>query len=140
VSLRDQLGAIYDGHGKLTPQLVVDTARDRSHPLHTRFEWDNTVAGEAWRRHQAGALIRSVGLVYKPATELDGEQSIRAFQAVRREDGHSYEPSETVAADPLLAAMVLRDMEREWQQLRRRYGHFAEFVQMIRADLGETAA
>jgi hypothetical protein len=33
MSLRDQLQAIYNERGKLTPTIVVDEARDESHPL-----------------------------------------------------------------------------------------------------------
>lgn len=30
---------------------------------------------------------------------------------------------------------VLREMEREWRQLQSRYGHFQEFVDMVRGDV-----
>lgn len=32
-------------------------------------------------------------------------------------------------------ALVLRDMERDWKQLRSRYETFAEFTEMIRKDI-----
>lgn len=141
MSLRDQMQAVYDQHGRLTPTLVVDTARDPSHPLHSRFEWDDSVAGEAWRRHQAHELIRSVKVTYAEADDTSPEKKVRAFHAVRTEAGHVYEPAEKVAADPFLSQLVLRDMEREWQQLKRRYQEFEEFWRMVRqdADDGEAA-
>ncbi len=58
MSVADEIRAIYERHGRLTPALVVDEARDEIHPLHGHFEWDDTVAGEEYRRVQASRLIR----------------------------------------------------------------------------------
>lgn len=135
MSLRDQLQAIYDQRGKLTPAIVVDEARAENHPLHSRFEWDDKVAGEAWRRQQAHELIRSVRVVYKQADETSPEKSVRAYHAVRTEDGHVYEPAEKVAQDEFARQLVLGDMRREWEALKRRYESFQEFLDMIRRDL-----
>lgn len=139
MNLRDQLLAIREKHGRLDPHLVIEEARDEAHPLHSRFEWNDSVAGEAWRRSQAHDLIRSVRLVYREATEQEAARSVRAFHAVRREDGHAYEPAEEVIEDPFTRRLVLADMEREWKALRRRYDAFAEFADMVRRDI-EAAA
>lgn len=138
-NLRDQLQEIYDKHEQLTPELVVEEARKKTHPLHTRFEWNNTAAADSWRKHQAAELIRSVRIVYREATENEQAKSVRAYHAVRSEDGHKYEPAEKVADDPFLKRLVLADMEREWKALHRRYSDFAEFVDMVKTDL-EAAA
>lgn len=139
MSLRDHLQSIYDQRGKLTPQLVVEVATDAEHPLHSRFEWDDTVAGAKYREVQASELIRSVKVVYREATETERARMTRAWVATRApEEPHLYEPVEKVAADPLLRAMTLRQMEREWQDLKRRYADFEEFWQLIRNE-GEAA-
>jgi len=139
-NLRDELQSIYDTHATLTPALVVDSARDEKHPLHNRFEWDDAVAGEAYRRHQAHELIQSVRVVYREADDKEGARSVRAFHAVRTEDGHAYEPLDKITSDPMLAKILLRDMEREWKQLMRRYGQFEEFLALVRGDLEQAAA
>lgn len=139
MSLRDQLQDIYNRHGNLTPVLVVDEARDPVSPLHSRFEWNDAVAGEAWRREQAHALIQSVRVVYRQADDKVSEKSVRAFHAVRNDTGFVYEPVEKVANDPLITKMILADMQREWTALKRRYEHFAEFLVMVRKDLSEAA-
>lgn len=140
MSLRDQLQGIYDSHGELSPRLVLDEARDPAHPLHSRFEWDDSIAAERWRVHQAHELIQSVKIVYRQAKGKTPAKDIRAFHAVRTPNGHVYEPAENIAADELLTAMVLRDMERDWKALKTRYGHFAEFVRMVRDDTADGAA
>jgi hypothetical protein len=137
--LRSVLLEIHRQHGYLTPALVVDLARDNDHPLHAVvFDRSPEDAAEAWYLARAHELIRRVRVTHLPAG--DGEPlSVRAFQAVRgaTTNAYVYEPSEEVAANPLLAQMVLRDMERDWRTLRARWGHFAEFVRMVRDDLGE---
>lgn len=137
--LRDELLAVRGQHGQLTPQLVVDTARDPAHPLHSRFEWNDAVAGEAWRRQQAHELIRKARIVYRTADESGPEKSVRAFVAVRAEEGHVFDPVEEVAEDPFRRKLVLADMEREWKALFARYQEFEEFLSLVRQDVGDAA-
>ncbi len=46
--------------GTLRVDDVIDEARDPDSPLHTEFDWDDSVAAEKWRREQARELIRTV--------------------------------------------------------------------------------
>lgn len=140
MSLRDELQAIYDQQGEMTPEVVVTEATPKTHPLHGHFEWNDKVAGHQYRLVQARELIRSVKIVYREGTETEDPQKVRAWQAVRTPNGHAYRPTHEVLEDEMLTAMVLRDMEREWKQLHRRYGHFAEFAAMVRGDLEEKAS
>lgn len=131
MTIRDHLQAIYDQHGRLTPELVVQAARPKDHPLHAHvFDRAQKDAAEAWYRSRAHELIQSVTIVYRE--DPDGtKHRIRAFHATRTEQGHAYEPVERVASEPFLREMVLRDMEREWKQLQARYGNFTEFLEMV---------
>lgn len=141
MSLRDQLQTIYDEYGRLTPELVVQTARPKNHPLHARvFDRVPEHAAEAWYRYRAHELIQSVRVVYKEADESGPSKSVRAYQAVPApEGGFDYKPSEEVAADPLTKQIVLRQMEREWKQMVARYGQFKEFAELVNGDLAEVA-
>ena len=85
-------------------------------------------------------LIRSVRVIYKEATETEAARSVRGFHAIARPDGHVDEPLDDVVQDEFTRNLVLRDMEREWQALKRRYEQFAEFVAMVRQDLEDEAA
>lgn len=138
MSLREQLQAIYEEHRRLTPALVVDVAREPGHPLHARLEWDDSVAGEAYRRQQAQELITSVQIVYR-TSEGGKEHKVRAFHAVRSETdgtngGYAYHPADQVVRDPLLTRLLMQDMEREWRQLKARYDQFVEFWELVKAD------
>lgn len=139
-STRDELLSIRDANGGvLTPEIVVDVARNPEHPLHSRFEWDDSVAAERYRRDQAHVLIQKAKVAFQPQGEAGPPRLARAFVAIRAADGHVYDPVEEVAQDPLRRKMALADMEREWKALRRKYEEFAEFLDMIRRDLNDAA-
>lgn len=142
-SLRDQLLAIRSEAGRLTPQIVVDAARPDAHPLHSKFEWDDSLAAEAHRRSQAADLIRSVRVTYLPVDEGSAPGSVRAFHATTRVDSdevvHAYDPVEDILDDPLQRAILLKDMERDWKALRKRWESFKEFWEAVASDLAKTA-
>jgi len=136
MSLREHLQAIYNERGQLTPALVVDVARDEQHPLHLRFEWNDTAAAEKYRRHQAHNLIRSVRICH--ASPKGGEPvSIRAFHAIQDPTTRKYvyEPTAVVMQDPMVRRLLLAEMQRDWQALRRRYEELEEFWDLIEGDL-----
>lgn len=132
--IREHLEAIYQQHGRLTPTLVVETARPEEHPLHDIvFDCDEHEASERYYRERAHHLIRTVKVVYRDP-DTDEEKRVRAFHAVPATSGADlfvYEPAAKVRQDPFLRELVLRAMEREWKALRERYEHFEEFVNLI---------
>jgi hypothetical protein len=143
VTLREVLQAVYERNGALTPEIVVEEARDGtdavSQYLHDRLTWDNDDAAERWRLEEAQRLIQRAKVTYKPA-EGNDLGSVRAFWAVPRENGRSYEPIEEIAADPVKSKIVLADAERAWRDLMARYGHLEEFLALVQADLREQAS
>jgi hypothetical protein len=136
-SLRDELLAIRAQHGVLTPAVVRDEARNVDHPLHNRFEWDDSVAGEAYRLDQAHRLIQSVRINYRAPDQTP--RQVRGFHAIRTEHGYAYETVEEVGSDPMKAKLLLAEYEREWRDLRRRWEHLPDFWRVIQGDLADTA-
>lgn len=136
-NLREHLLAIRDEHGALTPQLVVDAARDAAHPLHTRFEWDDSKAAEKWRLEQASQLLR---VTYRPIAGKPTD--LRAFSAVRGEDTPTsdYVPTEEALADPFTRELLLRSMKRDWQTFKRRYDQMSEFASYVAEQIGDVSA
>lgn len=139
MALQEILQEIYEERGRLTAAIVLEEARDPGHPLHTRFEWDDTVAAERYRLEQAGELIRRVKIVYKPATSRSLAKSVRAYHSVPDNAGRSFRPVEEVVENPLMLKIVLAEMERDWKLLKERYSHLVQFAQMIQRDLDQAA-
>lgn len=140
MNLRDALDEVRKDYGRLTGENCVAAWSDPSHPCHTRLEWDDTVAGHAYRVLQANEIIRRVTVKYGPTRRNGQPRLVRAFVSLPDSEGRAYLPAEEVALDPQLRAIALRDMEREWKQLKARYAHFAEFAAMVLRDLGEEEA
>jgi hypothetical protein len=137
-NLRDELLAIRSEHGRLTPEAVVQAASADDHPLHDRFEWDDTTAARKYRLAQARQLIRVVRETY---TDRQGNPAdVRTFHAIPRAEGMAYEPLGEIVRDDVASKVLMNSMEREWRQLKARYEHFSEFRDLILQDLGDGAA
>ena len=46
-----------ESEGGLTPKTLVAASRDENAPLHSEFEWNDSIAGEKYREFQARKLI-----------------------------------------------------------------------------------
>ena len=133
------LQGIYAENGRLTAMLVVDAARPVGSPLHSRFEWDDTIAGPAYRLQQAGAVIRSVKVVRDDAPDLEPTR-VRAFVHLpttlgedETDDAATYVPVEVVAGNAEMDALARKEMQRRIQALRRTYASYAAFWEEIHA-------
>ena len=58
-----KLAEIAEAYGRLTPDLVVQEAKDPDSILHNLFEWDDAEAGHQHRLFQARQIITSVRVV-----------------------------------------------------------------------------
>jgi hypothetical protein len=138
-NLRDVLLEIRTKRGSLTPEIVVEEAADPMHPLHHRFEWNDTEAARKYRLNQAASLLR---VKYKHDVG-DDRTDMRAFWVTRDVNGKStqvYEPMEEVVLDPFQRQLMLSQMRRDWQTFKKRYQHMQEFTQEVLAALEEEQA
>lgn len=128
--LRTQLQTLYDQHGELSPDLVVSAASPKEHPLHAYFEWDNKVAGPKYRLLQAEDLIRSIKVTYKD--RHGASQSVRWWHPVRTDTPSVYDPLDVISENEISMSVLLRQAERDWKLMKRRYGHLTEFWQLVK--------
>lgn len=105
--------------GVLDPKAVVDAARDRKHPLHDRFEWNNDRASDKYRISQARTLIRSVKLiVHTSTTRVKSVFYMRDPEAAAGQRGYSSLPR-IREADETRRAAVVAEFERAAGALTR---------------------
>ena len=134
--LRASLTRIYEKNGELTPAAVVDEARPEKSELHHRFEWDDAVAGEAYRRTQAAELIRSVKITFSDRST--GERKyVRAFHSLH-ETGDAerggYAPTDEILQDELATRILQQSFKREIADMQRKYGHLDEYKAWVRGE------
>lgn len=107
------------GKGILTPQAVVEDARDPKSPLHGQFNWDVSKAAYEYWLDQARALIVSVRYVYKTEKTV-----VKAVFYHRNPDAAGTEPGyvsiPTLRSDEDMSRSALIDaFRRIGDELRR---------------------
>jgi hypothetical protein len=122
-----ELSRINDG--LLNPHDVVEFARSPHTALHSKFDWDDSVAGHNWRLHQARMLINVLVTVLP---QVDKE--VRAFVSVQsdrnREGG--YRTTQSVLADAELRSILLDQYYRDMQAFISRFHLLNEAAKVIR--------
>lgn len=128
---RDALEDIRSRKGQLTPDIVLDEARDESHPLHNSFEWDDNIAAEAHRRWQARSLIKAIIV-------REEKYDCPAFVSVRIESVRSYEPVSVVSVSDVFKNSVLteykeriRNLKKETYRLMRYFEQAERFLEKL---------
>lgn len=114
---------------RLNPAELVEESRPEDAPLHSEFEWDDSVAAEKYRETQAGELIRH--LVVRIEAN-DQEYPTRQYFMVQPE-AKIYEPIQVILKDEDKTAMLLDQAKRELQAFKAKYAGLKELSEVIRA-------
>ena len=80
-----ELAKVASEEGILKPASVVEAARSESSPLHPCFTWDDSVAAEKQRLHEARLLIKCIR-IERPETG----RTEPVYVSVRTEDARGY--------------------------------------------------
>lgn len=113
----------------LEPADIVSAARDAKSVLHPHFEWDDSVAAEAYRCDQARELVRSL-TVDVSRSNLEAKP-VRAFVSVEAGGERGYVTTATAMSSGELRKQVL---ERAWSELeawRRRHAELTELARLF---------
>lgn len=131
-----ELEAIYEEHGKLTPPLIVDDARNNERETHKLLEWDDTAAAESYRQEQARHVMRNIIIVRtEPATEKEEPKiiKIRAFENVDIEDGRYFMPIQVAIQREDTRNYMLQQALKALASFRQKYGAIKELSAVIDA-------
>ena len=110
----EEIDRLYQSKGRILPEDIVEASKDESAPLHSCFEWDDTVAAHKYRCSQASTIIRLiVAEDMSPSKECD----VRAF--VHVED--SYNPISVVVNSQDAMESLLKTAMSELFAFRRKY-------------------
>jgi hypothetical protein len=118
-AIDQELETIRKNHaGILRPADIVAFARDKTTALHSRFEWNNTAAAEAYRLLQAHSLIR----VCVTAHEESGRQ-IRTYVSLTPDRGKDvgYRYVKDVLTDAEQAQQMIEDAKGELRAFAAKY-------------------
>ena len=114
---------------EITPENVLDLARDEKTELHKCFEFDDTIAGEKYRLIQARDIIRH--FVIKYTSDEGEEQRLRTFQITTVTN--RYEPTRVIMKNPDEYAALLSRAKEELRNVKRRYQTLTELEEVFEA-------
>lgn len=116
-----------ENDGILQPETVVEEARPRSSPLHSRFTWDNTKAAHEYRLWQARQLIRVVVDVIEG---VEGKHEVFvSLTTDRKESG--YRVVTDVLSDTDLRRQMLHDAMMELRMFQKKYIRLKELASVF---------
>lgn len=111
-----------DPDGLLKPEAVIEAAESPTHPLHSRFEWDDSRAAQLYRIQQARHIIASFEIEI-PQLEV----KVRALTSldVDRTTG-GYRWTLDTLERPDLREELIRTALKELTYLQNKYKHLQE--------------
>jgi hypothetical protein len=113
--------------GLLHPRTVVNWAQDNvDSALHSALEWDNAVAGDAWRMQQVRQLI-ALHLI-----DASGGPRLVSL-SIDRSHGGGYRVMEQVMATPDLREIALNDALAELRRVEEKHQHLIELERVWQA-------
>ena len=113
---------------EVTPENVLELAKDESTELHKNFEWDNDIAGTKYRLIQARQIIQHFVIVQE---EKKDAPKIRSYQVTTTKN--TYEPTKLFIQKPDEYAALLERAKNELEAFKRRYQTLAELEQLFEA-------
>lgn len=116
----------------LTPETVLNVARDENNVMHSMFEWNDEIAGEKYRKHQAAQMICSLRV--EIIKDDKPTKKVRAF--VTTKANTNYQPIEKVVSDTDRYQLLLDKAYRELNAIKLKYDSLSE-IQELLADIPE---
>ena len=123
----EELHRIYQARGRLDAPDIVEESRPEAAPLHPCFEWDDEVAAEKYREHQAQGIVRAI--VVEKETGNQEPVAVRAF--VRAEE--TYRPIEVVFNSDEQTLELLAAALAELKAFQRKYKTLAQLAPVFDA-------
>lgn len=112
---------------EITPQNVVNLARNENSVIHNDFEWNDEIAGEKYRNIQASEMIRNFVI----ETKEEEKPPIRALQITTVTN--VYKPTEFFVKNEDEYQSLLKRALSELQGFKARYSSLVELEDVFKA-------
>jgi len=112
------LEKIRNEFGEVTPELVLDVAKDKNCSIHDDFQWDDEKAATLYRLDTARRIIRNLRVVSEG--EVTDEP---VFVHVTVGDRKYYERTDLAVESPDIWAQVMKEEKTRLEATRNRVKH-----------------
>ena len=115
------------GSGKITPEEVLEIARNKDSELHKCFEWDDGIAAEKYRLTQARGIL--LNLYYVP--QKKDSEPVRKFSLTNEKKAYQDTVSFLVQEDEYQG--LLKRARAEMESFKKKYHTLTELQQVFEA-------
>ncbi len=123
----DKLAAKSDDGG-VTPHALLNASRKEDSLLHSRFNWNNSDAGEKFRIWQARELLNSM------TVEIDGSP-VKGYQSlvieVNEQKVHKYYSVNTIMSSEELKKKALTQLAKNVRSTLKAYAKHKEVYELV---------
>lgn len=109
---------------RITPEKVLERAKDENSELHKCFEWNNDVAAEKYRTIQAGNVVRMLYI------EPKGEDT-PPVRVLSRTSDTVYQPTRIFLTNTTEYENLLKRALSELESFRKKYETLSELEQLF---------
>ena len=107
---------------------VVEKAKNKNSEMHSIFEWDDSVAGEEYRKIQAGKMVRNLVIVRNDETEE--KTNVRYFVSTGKRDS-TYIPTRLVIRNQDAYEQLLERAYSELRAFKEKYSTLSELDEIL---------
>lgn len=111
----------------ISPQEIVEFARNPDTELNKCFTWDDNTAAEKWRLHEARAIVRNIVVVDKRDDSAE-PVSFRVFHKTESTDG--YKPLSLIIQNEDEYKKLLRNCETDLRIIKKKYQNLSEYQEI----------
>lgn len=126
----DELTLIEKRDGIVTPEAVVEFAKDKTTQLHGQFNWDDGEAAHQWRLFQARQVIRAIVTILPNENEhVVTKAYVHVLETPRNPAG--YMAVKKVLSDEEYRKQMLDTAYKELKVFRKKYAHLKELASLF---------
>lgn len=112
-----------------SPEEIVEAAKDEATELHKCFEWNDSVAAEKYRLHQARMIFTQ--LIVRTETSDNTPVAVRVISSASV--ANVYTPTKMLIKSDAEYADLLERAKRELQAFKQKYATVAELQEIFTA-------
>lgn len=122
----EELERVENVYGSLTPEHIVDAAKNKKSVLHCLFEWNNSEAAKQYRLQQARNIINNIHVTIIS----DGEPiSISYYEIIKTDEGRVYKSIDIMTFNE--EEQVIEQTLKSLEQLKEKLVRFKKFHNII---------
>lgn len=114
------------GDTSVSPEEVLEKARNEKSELHKCFEWDNSVAAEKFRLQQARQIIQLLVIIPQKKTD----EPVRVFSITSQRN--TYQPTRLFLQQPDEYQILLKRAKIELAEFKKRYKTLSELEEIFK--------